>query len=427
MFFAGPYSSTLVVSFATIVAAFAFWFYHRDLVLRNSHGVLSWLLPALRALAIWFVIVLLLEPSLAMRKVEGKPSQLLIAIDNSQSMTRKDINGESRFDTAIRLLFDEKKSHLPELADQFNVRVVQTNGLDETTIWSADASMVDKPKLPAVESIIAKNVDSNGTNKVVQAFAPKSALGNIIAENPNAAVLLFSDGVTTDGTTIASAAEDRKAEQPPLFFVGLGAESNVDDAKIVSITNPEQLDQLDSLAGEVRFEVDPTQPARLTIRHKEKIVWSTDLNEEQRKAQSAMFSFPVQAMLQADLQNNGDSIATVNRSTLLEFIATIDQGENDLEKRNNEISFQSWVSLLRNKVLIVDSRPRWETRYIRNALDRDPVWQVEAISTFEEDDRERFLSITQKPEQLAEFDLLILGELDPETIPEVASERSKTT
>ena len=33
----------------------------------------------------------------------------------------------------------------------------------------------------------------------------------------------------------------------------------------------------------------------------------------------------------------------------------------------------------KNQLLIVDSRPRWETRYLNNLFDRDERWQVSRV------------------------------------------------
>ncbi len=413
------YPSVWILVLAAFLAIIALWLYRSELKRRSTSPVLSWVLPLLRALAVWLVVVMLLEPTLAIRHVEGKPSQLIIALDNSQSMLRTDGSDESRFEKSARLLFRSENNPLQRLSDRFNVRVITTNGIEEQTLWTADIKTVTKPEFPKLEELLP-TTDAKLPVSVDSRFTERSALGNVIADYPNAAILMFSDGVSNDGTPIPQAAEGRNAEQPPLFFVGLGAESNQPDAKILSATVPEQLDQLDSLAGEVQLDIDPALPATLTIFHHDRQIWSASLTEDERKTQKVLFSYPIKDLLDSTVNDASDSESKIfsERSKLLNFTARIEQGSDDRELRNNDLTFQTWASLLRNRVLIVDSRPRWETRYIRNALDRDPAWQATAISTQDRKGIEEFLNISQNFDLLSEFDLVILGELPAEALPE---------
>ncbi len=52
-------------------------------------------------------------------------------------------------------------------------------------------------------------------------------------------------------------------------------------------------------------------------------------------------------------------------------------GEADLS--NNTRIFHVSVITKRSKLLLVDGRSRWETRYLHNMFERDPAWQVDLV------------------------------------------------
>lgn len=423
LYVASQLSVVWVLALATALAALAFWLYRSELRRRSSGKRVAMTLPILRAASVWLIVVMLLEPSIALRHIEGEPNELVIVVDDSASMSRNDEDGKTRWQAAIDLITNPEVLSLTKLADRFNVRLLRSSGTKEELLWSADSKAVEKPPLPEqqllkIEATLSAEGSSKAADTLQAALPMHSALGRIVDRYPGAVVLMLSDGVTTDGDSLSVAAQKRAANAPPLFFVGLGAESDVIDAKLLSISAPQQVDQLDSIAGEVRIEADPKLPAKLSIRHQDKVVWSTSLTADQLTQQRVPFSFPVKPLL--DAADESSSVPQSQRSGLLSFTATLEQSPQDIEPRNNTASFHSWVSLLRNRVLLVDSRPRWETRYIRNALDRDPTWEVTAISIAEREGRDEFASIIENPTRLAEFDLVILGELDNGTLTETA-------
>ena len=64
---------------------------------------------------------------------------------------------------------------------------------------------------------------------------------------------------------------------------------------------------------------------------------------------------------------------------LLPLSVSIDPIDGQYDAGNNRLDFRLAANLRQRRLLIVDSRPRWETRYLRNLFDRDPTWQVETV------------------------------------------------
>ena len=84
---------------------------------------------------------------------------------------------------------------------------------------------------------------------------------------------------------------------------------------------------------------------------------------------------------------------------------------------NNERSLRFDAITKKNSMLIIDGRPRWETRYLRNLFQRDERWQVSltvAGPGAAEDSLPRGEGEDVFPEDkrtLFAHDLLVLGEI----------------
>lgn len=72
----------------------------------------------------------------------------------------------------------------------------------------------------------------------------------------------------------------------------------------------------------------------------------------------------------------------------------------------------------KRKVLILDGRPRWETRYLHNHFDRDERWEVAAAFDDFSNGVSASLSAVfpKKREDMMAFDLVVLGDVRPEAL-----------
>ncbi len=82
---------------ALAVGAFAWWYYWRET--RQLPGLVSWLLPTCRGLAIALAILILTAPVLHHRYQEGEPGKLRFLVDSSRSMSIAD----QHFNTETKL------------------------------------------------------------------------------------------------------------------------------------------------------------------------------------------------------------------------------------------------------------------------------------------------------------------------------------
>ena len=87
----------------------------------------------------------------------------------------------------------------------------------------------------------------------------------------------------------------------------------------------------------------------------------------------------------------------------------------ELIEDNNAQTFHLSVRTEKLNVLVVESYPRWEYRYLRNALTRDPGVDVSVLLLHPELGPGAGLNYIQKfpetREQLAKFDVVFLGDV----------------
>jgi hypothetical protein len=89
--------------------------------------------------------------------------------------------------------------------------------------------------------------------------------------------------------------------------------------------------------------------------------------------------------------------------------------EDETNSKNNEKSFQTRVENKVIKALLIDSLPRWEYRFLRNALDRDPGVDLKCLlfhPELNESSGKNYLSeFPENFNNLAGFDVIFLGDV----------------
>ena len=86
--FAGDLHPTLVFAAAAVAAAIVYWIYFRES--RSVAAPLRYFLPALRAAAVAFTILILAGPVWHRRQVVGTLGRVVFAVDASESMSMTD-------------------------------------------------------------------------------------------------------------------------------------------------------------------------------------------------------------------------------------------------------------------------------------------------------------------------------------------------
>ena len=144
-------------------------------------------------------------------------------------------------------------------------------------------------------------------------------------------------------------------------------------------------------------------------------VWDdnlTGINADRRRID---FDFPIEEMVEERILALGLDSVEVN-SVPMRFKARIEPVEGETRSDNNLKSFSFDAITKKNSVLIIDGRPRWETRYLRNVLDRDERWMVTAVfagsGSFNLNyPEEKTTNRSPGTRKALAYDLIVLGEL----------------
>jgi hypothetical protein len=191
-----------------------------------------------------------------------------------------------------------------------------------------------------------------------------SALARMTDQHPLLrAVVLLSDGDWNSGTTPASAATDMRMQGVPVFSVGMGSEQRLPDIQIASSGAPTF-----GLAGKtIRI------PFRLTNwlpRDQSVVVTLTGTGgAPETKTVQVRGMGRVNDTIEWKTDQTGDYDLTLSIPVVAE----------EAVKDNNEVSLPISIRNEALRVLIVESYPRWEFRYLRNALERDPGVDVNCL------------------------------------------------
>lgn len=198
----------------------------------------------------------------------------------------------------------------------------------------------------------AENTDLNG------------ALEQALHSHANLrAVLVMSDGDWNAGASPVSAATRYREQQTPIFSVAVGREVPLPDVNLASVSAPSY-----GLFGEqiaipftVRSHLDREVKTSVTLMNGERI--------ETRKQ--------ITLAPGADLH---ETILFAPRAAgAANLTLQIPVEADEALPENNRAEFKIDVRLETLKVLVVDSAPRWEFRFLRNALARDPGVEMHSV------------------------------------------------
>ena len=406
---------------------------------RRVAGVSRWLLPSLRAAAVALTAMLLLGPTLHTRRATGELGRLAIVLDDSASMARRDpsLSGDraeqiaraldlgpdgasqlgqlSRWDRAAAALSD---GLLAELRERHEVRLLRlTDG--ELVPWERDdrtepAPRTDlvaalKPSLVATESEASKPENSPSPD------------GDEASAPPSAAIVLLTDGQHTEADSPIQAARILGAQRVLAHPVGFGPLRPAPDRTVRRISVPDRIAATDRLTGEI--VIGDAMPAgeRFTVRvlSGDRTLWTEELTGGGDPLRTIPFAIEPDAIAAALPTSPASPTALRRTMQPLELTAAIDASPGETDADNNARTTATAVALRTTRVLLLDGRPRWETRYLRNALDRDPQWDLRTVIAgplVERDLPRGEGGFPATRDELLAFDLIVLGEMPAELL-----------
>jgi hypothetical protein len=229
---------------------------------------------------------------------------------------------------------------------------------------------------------------------------------------PPSAIVLLTDGQTTDGESLAKAAEFAARKGVPLFPIGLGNPEPARDLELTDLLVEEVVFVDDLVRFQAKLVAHGFSGQEVVIRLKEKDRTSAD-----PKAARDLESIKVTAP--PDGQARRIEIGHRPKETgEISYILEIDPQPRELQTENNRIERTVNVRKEKLKVLFVDSEPRYEYRYLKNYLEREETIDLRVVllssdPEYSEQDRSALPTFPAAKDELFEYDVVLIGDADP--------------
>jgi uncharacterized membrane protein len=199
--------------------------------------------------------------------------------------------------------------------------------------------------------------DSSGTDLAAPLSAATERFGSLRA------VVLASDGDWNEGLAPLEAARRMRLAQVPVFAVATGSQTKLPDIELLSLDCPTM-----GVAGKpvrVPFTIVSSLPTQRVV----PATLTTSGGETLRKDIRLPPMATVTEWIYWTPPAEGDYTLTL----------TLPEEQGELLPDNNARTAPIAIRQERLKVLVVESVPRWEYRYLRNALSRDPGIEVSCL------------------------------------------------
>jgi hypothetical protein len=393
-------------------------------------------LITLRIVSIGLLLICLLEPALTVREEVHRKANLLVLVDDSQSMSLTDVDSRkfpplegnkespplegnkeslplereneespplekeneespplekggkggfegdrnvvSRIDAVKRAFVYRENGPMADLADRFNIQLYQ---------FSSDCTHVEEltPTAAGTLTDIGKAISK----------AAGEWRGQLTA-----GIVLVSDGGNNSGE---SPVEIVRQAGMPVYTVGVGSTHKPRDIQVAKV------------------EVSPIAyaehllPVRAVIKSSGYDGREVQVSLTQDVGATHAPPLLDSVSLTLDSQNGGQTVdlqLKPQQEGTFNFSITVPVAPEEFTDQNNVYPFFVKVVKAKLKVLYIDGRPRWEYTFLKRALLRDP--NVESMCMVEAGDASRVTrrGFTTRKE-LFSYDVLILGDISP--------------
>jgi len=296
---------------------------------RRTEKPLNWRLKlaliALRVISICLILFCLLEPTIIAREAIRRKANLLVLVDNSQSMSLTDAgDNATRIDAVREALITHKPSVLTELADRFDVQLYQ---------FSSDASRVEEPTSKAEGTLTDMG---KAISKVADEWKGQ----------PTAGIVLITDGGNNSGE---DPVEITQQTGLPIYTIGVGSTQTPRDIQIAKVD-----------ASPIAYQ-DHTLPVRAIIR-------SNGYDGREIRV-SLMQDNELKDSVSLKLNSqSGDQIVNLQikpqQEGTFSYTVSIPIAPDEITPRNNIYPFSVKDVKTKLKVLYIDGRPRWEYTFL---------------------------------------------------------------
>ncbi|MCH7701016.1 MAG: hypothetical protein IID37_04945 [Planctomycetes bacterium] len=437
-----PYGAWIIFSYVLLLVLFIVLTYRRE----AGSAARRICLGGLRGVAVGLVVAVICRPVLVLQRSRVQPSSVVLLVDDSSSMKHRDhyrdpdleraardgaglesgdaIEQYGRWELLRSALQKDQSKALATLLSRHHLKLATLTGAGDTALFSRgrpgelklaarpDSSQqaVDTPMYRLVTPDLIAALDAIQTDAHATDIA--AGLNRVLRRSdgsPLAAVVLASDGQHTETSTIAQAIEAARARKIPILTILVGSPVRPRDLAIESAVAEETVFAKDILT--VRAQVvgrGLREPATVEVHLVDD---ETDRIVGRETIVVADDSTPTQVLLLVRPEHPGP----------VRYRIEVPPLDGERETDNNVATVETMVVDEHLRVLYVEGYPRFEYRFLKNALLREDTVLLSALllsadGQFAQEGDPRASGVRRFPEsaeELQQYDVVLLGDVDP--------------
>lgn len=344
-------------------------------------------------------VILVLDDSASMGIADvygDKPSQ----IEARRLIEAVKASDSSRLNLAKALLLENDGAFLESIRQRYNLKVFAMG--------------------PSARTISGASTERESAITDLTATQEPSRLGDSLRDilegqrgRPTAAIIVLSDGITTEGKPLTEAAQYARRKTIPLFLIGMASDDVPRDLALTDLLADEA-----AFAGDIlNFDVKLTSSGytgSATVRLL-RLGDTEPLAEQQITLEPGAEAKVVRLSHRADRQGEN------------EYIVEVAKREGELNTENNALTKRVLVRDEVIRVLLVQAYPSYEFRFLKQMLQRElnrdqpeegktrgfrTVLQEADLDYVDTDkSAERVFPVSR--DELFSYDVLILGDVNP--------------
>ena len=225
--------------------------------------------------------------------------------------------------------------------------------------------------------------------------------------------MLLTDGQTTEGEPLSKAAELAARRACRSITIGLGSAEPARDLELTELL----VDDVVFVDDAVRFQAKLL--ARGFAGPEDRASGSRSATRASTDPKAARELETIEVDAPADGQPKRVELVHRPKTTgERTFILEVDPQPRELQTENNRIERAVTVRKEKLKVLLVDSEPRYEFRYLKNYLEREETIDLSVVllssdPEYSEQDRSALPTFPAAKDELFAYDVVIFGDADP--------------
>ena len=373
------------------------------------------MLAAMRLSLVAIVLLMIAQLAISLQRT-GLP-YVAVLVDDSLSMTIAD-----RYDDKLRESLAARVASNVKNESPGNVPELSRWNLARTLLTERDGAMLkglaENYKLrtyfltgvrPSGENGVAGLIGEIGSLRPTGetsrlGAAVRGVLDDLRGAAP-AAIVMLTDGINTDGPALDAAAASAQRQGVPLYLVGLGSDQPIRDLRLSDL----MVDPLVFVDDVVNFEFQLTgtgfegKKVRVELREQDK----SDVLSE----------------LEVTVGPDGQpqQVRLPYRPTQVgqfRYVVEVEPQKDELQTENNRQQRTVEVRKEKIRVLLVQSYPSFEFRYLRNMLRRDETIELSTVLQegdleYTDQDASALRVFPVQRDALFAYDVVILGDVNP--------------